>query len=296
MCRPFELSPHAHLAFVGIVLAGTLLTCATHAFPAEATDAAQPLNAVASVERRERACQFLQSVAFAGGSSPSEIDATLTRYCQLVDGLHKQGMIDGDARQRAAALHTALHQHFLLGPYQATASSITKPITGRPYNCTSATAIYLALAIEFDLDARAVSMPGHVWCRVYFGDAALDVETCSPGWSLNDAEQHAPCARLLDHQDFLALVYFNHGVQLHRQGRFAEAITANRRALELDAALQPAQANLLAAINNRSLVLAAAGRPDEGLSLLAEGLALQPRNEVLLANFRRISRIVEPHE
>jgi tetratricopeptide (TPR) repeat protein len=117
----------------------------------------------------------------------------------------------------------------------------------------------------------------------------FDVETTQPNWSAHESTNMA-CprpGRPLNGAGLVALVHFNQGVRLHRQGRFVEAIEANRQALELDPHCHQARGNLLAAIHNWSLMLAASGQGVEALPVLAMGLANAPHSRTLRADIDR---------
>ena len=75
-----------------------------------------------------------------------------------------------------------MHAEILRGKYDVAGSDLSVTLAGGPFNCATATALFLALAERFDLAAQAVSVVGHVWCRVTAGDEFFDVETTCPDW------------------------------------------------------------------------------------------------------------------
>ena len=215
------------------------------------------------------------------------------------------GQVRGDERQKAGAIHAFVHQRILTGKYETSGSDLAATLDGGAFNCATASALFLALAAEFDLDARAMSAPGHVWCRVATAAGPLEVETTCADWfdilaATRPAHQGAnqrswptngvaPPARVLDARAFLAVFHYNRGVQLLRQERFDAAVRANLAALTLDPECQEAHDNLLATINNWSVALAAEGQGELGEMLLAQGLALAPGYRPFHANQRYIS-------
>jgi hypothetical protein len=239
--------------------------------------------------RRADAETLLTEMALAAGTSKVDVDIALDRYRADVAELHATGQVAGNALQKAQFLHGFLHRRVLLGTYQVPASNVTAALSGGPFNCTSATAIFLALATEFGLQADAMAAPGHVWCRVTDDGAVFDVETTQTCWTAHAATSRARSrpGRSLNDLGLAALVHYNQGVHLHRQARFIEAIEANRQALELDHGCHQARENLLAATHNWSLMLAASGQGVEALPALASGLATAPHNPTLWADVDR---------
>src|SRR5439155_13847576 len=129
--------------------------------------------------------------------------------------------------------------------------------TGR-YNCGSATILYNALAAEVGLQAFGGETTAHVASLVAARDGLLRVETTCPRWieprgsSLfksdgQVARSEAGGHRTLDVPQLVALVYYNVGVDLAEQRRYAGAVAANYKALRLDPAGASARVNLLAA-------------------------------------------------
>jgi hypothetical protein len=168
------------------------------------------------------------------------------------------------ARQRARAIHAFMHAHILRGRYEARASDLAGALAGGAYNCAASSALFLALAREFGLEAQAVSVAGHVWCRVTSHGERSDVETTCPEWFevLEQADaaagsdsavwrEHcarAAQARALDEHAFLAVFHFNRGVALYRQRQFVASAAANLTAISLDPACAPARENLAASL------------------------------------------------
>ena len=83
----------------------------------------------------------------------------------------------------------------------------------------------------------------------------------------------------------MATIYYNRGVDLLSQKRFAEAAAANAKALRLDPASVTARGNLLATLNNWAIDLGTAGDYPQAAGLLARGMQLDSGYETFRANF-----------
>jgi tetratricopeptide (TPR) repeat protein len=252
------------------------------------------------------ASTLVRHVLGAGGTPEGQRQRYIDQFRRLVDALRASGEVHGDQRQTAQAIHAFMHRRILRGAYETSGSDLVATLDGGAFNCATASAVFLALAAEFDLDARAVSAPGHVWCRVATAAGPLEVETTCADWfdilarnaslasgrvskTVADQQRRAASARVLDERAFLAVFHYNRGVELLRQERFDAAARANLTALTLDPQCQEAHDNLLATINNWSVALAAAGQWDLGQRLLTQGLALAPGYRPFQINQRFIS-------
>ena len=160
-------------------------------------------------------------------------------------------------------IHAYVRNEILRGKFDASQSDLAVALSGGSYNCASASALFLAMAREFELDARAVSVLGHVWCRVKSGHETIEVETTARDWFAREAageaslpqnrsrlyEEHlrrVAQSRELGDGEFLAIFHYNRGVGLFREGRFGAAAAANLAALVLDPACRPAYENFAA--------------------------------------------------
>lgn len=243
--------------------------------------------AAAKMTAQSSAQQLLSDVARAAGASDAAIELALARYHAATAVYRASEPAFATSWQKACFLHALLHRHMLQGPYQAAASSVTTALAGGPYNCASATALYLALARDFGLQAEGVAAPGHVWCRVDEADASFDVETTQVDWHERLQARNCRSGRPLDDARLVALVHYNQGVRLHRECRFVEAIASNRQALALDPDSPQARDNLLAVIHNWSVLLAASGQGVEALPAWAAGLQCDPFSATLWNDVER---------
>lgn len=90
--------------------------------------------------------------------------------------------------------------------------------------------------------------------------------------------------------ELVATIYYNRGVDRLDRKEYAEALTANAKALRLDPRRATARGNLLASLNNWAIALSAAGRHDEAVSRLRQGLVFEPDYPPFVANFVHVHR------
>ncbi len=229
-------------------------------------------------------------------------EATLHRYLvraeALADEVAARLPVDGPPLHRAETLFDFLHERVLAGGYRIDATDLRVTLDDGHFNCVSATVLFHGFAQRFHLSVQALQAPGHVMARLAIGEDAVDVETTYPGWfrTLNDPVRQAEAIaaaggaaalvrREIGEVELLATIYYNRGVDLLAEGRFAEAVAANAKALRLDPANATAEGNLLASINNWAIALGAERRFAEAAALLRTGLALQPDYETFALNF-----------
>jgi len=177
--------------------------------------------------------------------------------------------VGGSAQRRARLIHEFIHAEILRGKFDPAGSDLAAALAGGPFNCASVSALFLALAADLGVKAQAVSVTGHVWCRVTAEEYAFDVETTARQW-FTIARQNAAgglgasgtawqehlrrsrAGRELDETAFLAIFHFNRGVSLLRSGRLGDAALANLRAISLDIRCRPAWENLWSAAHGWS--------------------------------------------
>ena len=81
------------------------------------------------------------------------------------------------------------------------------------------------------------------------------------------------------------MIYYNVGVDLLAEKRFAEAAAANAKAVRLDPPNATAHGNLLATLNNWSIELGDRQQFREAIDVLHEGLSLEPAYKAFVQNF-----------
>ncbi len=250
----------------------------------------------------------LEAALVAGGAADRDC---LRRYRQkaagLVERLRNGGVLDAPPRERVEAVLRFMHKRVLRGDYDLKHSDLRRVFDEGRYNCVTATVLFNYLGEQAGLNCRGLQMPGHAMSRVLLAEGPLDVETTCPRWfqlAGSPARRAAAAAetigaaastdrskaRLVSPIQLAAMIYYNRGVDLLAEKRFAEALAANRKALRLDPANAAARDNLLATINNWSIELGARGRYDEALKLLRRGMAMDDGFEAFAENFIHFHR------
>jgi tetratricopeptide (TPR) repeat protein len=145
-------------------------------------------------------------------------------------------------------------------------------------------------------------MPSHAMSRVLLPEGAIDVETTCPRWfhlAGHPQQQTAAAssvigaaaladrskAREVSPIQLAAMIYYNRGVDLLAEKRFAEAAAANAKSARLDPSNATARGNLLATINNWSIDLGDSQHFAEAVDLLRQGLAIDPKFDAFGQNY-----------
>ena len=90
--------------------------------------------------------------------SEAKYFAIRQQFSHLVDGLRADQAGD-PVLDRIELIHQTLYRHSLTGGYSADATDLATTLDTGVYNCASATLLFVALAVDIGLDARAVSFP-----------------------------------------------------------------------------------------------------------------------------------------
>jgi tetratricopeptide (TPR) repeat protein len=227
-----------------------------------------------------------------GVEKPDVLRQYLDQQAGLVDELRRAAKPTATPRQQAQAVFEFMHGCMLVGGYQADCTDLRAALDDGRFNCVSASVLFNCLAGEVGLAVCGLESPGHTASRLKLPDGPLDVETTYPGWFrlIGQAEPQAePLQRPQSHEvsqiEMLAMIYYNRGVELLAQGRFAQAAAANAKALLLDPDSATAWGNLLATINNWAIALGGSGHYAEAVELLGAGLRLDPRFEAFGSNY-----------
>jgi tetratricopeptide (TPR) repeat protein len=274
-----------------------------------------------AADGRLDAFSTLEAALVAGGVEDAD---SLLRYKQktaaLVDELRLSLKPDDEPRRRVEAIFDFLHRRVLRGGYDLAYTDLRRVLDQRRFNCVSATVLFNGMAAELGMDCRAIQMPSHVLSRVVLPDGPMDVENTCPDWFYGKnkwtpqrpmktgtvAENNAPTsphtacaeykesdrskAREVSTIQLLAMIYFNRGVDLLHEKRFAEAARANAKALRLDPSNATIRGNLLATLNNWSIELGNVGQYAQAVDLLRQGLAMDPKFKPFLQNFLHVHR------
>jgi len=239
-----------------------------------------------------------------GVVDPRAIDGYKKQVDQLADELHKSGKMSGPPANQAQALFEFMHRRILHGGYQLDSTDLSLVLDEGRFNCVSASVLFNCLAARFGLRAGGLEFPGHAMSRLILPHGTLDVETTCPGWFhlMDDPDKQAELVertigfrpqdgsakterREVSDVELVATIYYNRGVDLLAEERFAEALAANAKALRLDPSNTTAHGNLLATINNWAIDLDGAGHPAEAIGLLRQGIALDPSYETFRVNY-----------
>lgn len=187
----------------------------------------------------------------------------------------------------AAELFHFMHRRVFDGGYRLAATDPRDALGNGRYNCVSASVLYKSLGEAVGLKITALAMPGHVLARVHLPDSeTIDVETTCPSWFRRvppASRQRRP--REASPVDLAAMIYYNRGVALLDEGRFAEAAIANAKALRLDPQNPVARGNLLATLNNWAIALGEAGKFAAAVSVIEAGLAIDRDYETFALNY-----------
>jgi tetratricopeptide (TPR) repeat protein len=253
---------------------------------------------------------LLAAALVAGGaSSPEEIERRERRLDALTLPLRESAAVLTPPKARAQAVFEFMHLRILRSGYRVDATDVASALDTGQFNCVSASVLFCCLAEQFGLDARGVELPGHAMSRLYVDGQPIEVETTCPKWfRLTDdprkrAELVAKAAgwrggarggpidcREVSGVALVATIYYNRGVDLLFQKRFAEAVEANVKALWLDPSSDTARGNLLATLNNWAIDEAVYGRYNEAVGLLRSGMALKADFQAFRANYVHVHR------
>jgi len=252
-----------------------------------------------------------------GASRPEEIARYERRTAALVEQLRAAlaDKPDTGPLARADSILRFLHRQ-VFRAYQLQQTDLRRTLDEGRYNCVTATVLYLVLAEAVGLEGCGLEMPKHAMVRLNLHGQWVDVETtCAEWFALDPQDRPSPGApkaasaqpvgrssalagavqpatvprRMLTTAQLAAMVYYNRGVDLLAEGRFAEAAAANAKALRLDPQSRVAYGNLLATINNWAVDRAARGAMVEALLLLQRGRQLQPDYEPFRLNYRYVA-------
>jgi tetratricopeptide (TPR) repeat protein len=225
----------------------------------------------------------------------------------LVDQLRSSAALAGTPREQVEAIFGFLHERVLYGGYDLAYTDLRRVLDDGRFNCVSATVLMNYLAGQLGLDCRGLEMPGHAMTRVRLAEDLLDIETTCPHWFrlTDNARQPSAAgtktigaaaaadrskAREVSPVQMAAMIYYNRGVDLLGEKRFAEAARANAKALKLDPRNVTARGNLLATINNWAIDLGNSQRFVEAVELLRQGLSMDAKFEPFAQNYVHVHR------
>ena len=219
----------------------------------------------------------------------------------LAADLKKSEKLDGTPRQQAEAIFDFMHRRVLRDGYRLEATDLRATIDRGQFNCVSASVLFNYLASQCGLAVCGLETPGHAMSRVQIDDEALDIETTCPRWfrlshdpqrqaehvkkTLGTSAGERGPLREVAPIEIAAMIYYNRGVDLLADKRFAAAAAANAKALRLDPSSKTARGNLLATLNNWAIVEGTMQRYEQALDLLRRGLTIDSAYETFALNY-----------
>jgi tetratricopeptide (TPR) repeat protein len=269
---------------------------------------------------------LLEAGLIAGGVDRCD---ELHRYCKrfdaLVESLRQSSKVRGTPRQRAEAVFAFLHEAILRGGYSLQASDLRQALDCGRFNCVTASLLFNCLTDRFQLKAVGLEIPGHAMSRLKLPQETLDIETTCPTWfaqidrsetrtsmraedstqvghppavpaevagnsPARPAESDRRAVRQVSEVELVATIYFNRGVDLLAEKRFADAAAVNAKAVRLDPENATAKGNFLATINNWAIDLGTSGEYEKAAALLRLGLAADPSYKVFHSNYVELFR------
>jgi tetratricopeptide (TPR) repeat protein len=224
------------------------------------------------------------------------------RLMALLDDLRTSIDRRQSPERQAERVFDFLHRQVLRGGYRLECTDIRLALDGGRFNCVSATVLFNCLADGVGLHCCGLEMPGHAMNRVLLPGGKMDLETTCPRWFqlLHDPIKQTEAVsktlgttvkpdysqlREVTSVQLTAMIYYNRGVDLLAEKRFAAAAAVNAKALRLDPQNATARGNFLATLNNWSIDLSAAHDYTAAVELLHTGMAFDCRYPAFQQNF-----------
>jgi tetratricopeptide (TPR) repeat protein len=241
--------------------------------------------ALAVANASVRADDFLRCALIAGGASDAaEAAKWETVYERAQREILTNELLALASPTRPFAIQRGLHERLLTGKYQAAASDLRVVLARGDYNCLSAVALCYDLCCRANVELEIWSRPGHVWLQT--SDGAVIEAVNRPPPALQTSMRGTTPSRKITPQELLGKFYYNRGVQLLQEQRYAEGLKCVQQAVALDPHDADARENLLAGLNNWAAEHLRARRYDEAAKLLRQGLAIEPAYGPLVSNSR----------
>ncbi|NUQ65923.1 MAG: tetratricopeptide repeat protein [Pirellulales bacterium] len=242
-----------------------------------------------------------------GVEDRGRMDGYIARVAGLAGELRDSMAVTGTVRQEAQAVLEFLHRRVLHGGYQIDCTDLRIALDEGRFNCVSASVLFNCIAEQFGLQVQGLEVPGHAMSRLVLPEGVLDVETTCPSWFrlLDDPKKQAALVaktlgiprggsetpaerRVVSAVELVATIYYNRGVDLLGQRGFAEAVSANAKALRLDPFSGTAHGNLLASLNNWAIAMGSERRYAEAVEILERGLTLDAAYPTFKTNYLHV--------
>jgi hypothetical protein len=242
-----------------------------------------------------------------GVEDADSLDYYQQQFDSLVRELRRSGAVHGPTRRQAEAVFRFMHRRILGGGYCLESTDLRQALDHGRFNCVSASVLFNCLAGEFGLAVCALETPGHAMSRLPLPEGPLDIETTCSRWFqlIDDPEKQAKVVEKTlgrspakDHRqgrevsptELIAMIYYNRGVDLLGEKRFAAAAAANAKAVQLDPSNTTARGNFLATLNNWAIELGRSDHYAEAAVLLRQGLDIDPTYETFALNYVHLYR------
>ncbi len=248
---------------------------------------------------------FAEAALLASGVTDKQHRKALLTAVDRLEGKAKQATAAAKAPfDRGEKLLAFVHAGPMSKGYEAHQTDVSVILQTGKFNCVSSAALYNILGRRLGLDLRAIEVPDHAFAILYDGTRHADVETTN-SQGFNPArdpasqkkfeqqtgfryipESHRDERREIDEVGLVAIIYYNHGVELTQQKKYHEALVTYFRALSLDAEFASAVKNALAVLANWSGQLAKEEKFDQAIDVLTTGLDLAPEDGTLRHNHK----------
>ena len=251
---------------------------------------------------------LLAAALVAGGVADRRtIDFYEGQVAEKIARLQRSGKVCGQPRERLKAIFDFMHREFLYAGYRTSATRLSTVFDEGHFNCVSASVLFCCLCGRFGIEAQGLEIPGHAMTRAVLPDESLEIEATCPQWfrliddpqrraelirktlGRNVADSDAPREfRRVSGVELVATIYYNRGVDMLGQHRFAEAMEANCKAVRLDRSNRTAWGNLLATLNNWAIDEGNKRRYADAVALLETGLAVEPGFQAFAGNYTHV--------
>jgi tetratricopeptide (TPR) repeat protein len=233
--------------------------------------------------------EFFAAALTASGVEPSRCAEYSDRFERACADLQHEASSASSPRDRAAAVQSIVHRHWLTGTFDEHCDSVATTLDTGRYNCVTATILFATLAQTVDLPVQYVHAPGHVYLRIA-ADSPFDVEPTARAWFARGELNSHRAGRTITAEQLLAKLSYNRGVKALERREFPAAIAALEEAHRGDRDDPAATKNLAAAFCNAALAASEQGSHSAADALIENARQLQPDDSTLAGNSQHIER------
>ncbi|MCL2792811.1 MAG: hypothetical protein FWD87_06945 [Spirochaetaceae bacterium] len=237
---------HKRFCLILILLFGFILSSFTQQTAAAIPAALIPDPDAVALNRAQSltATEFMYYAFRFSGVSRENAQLFVQRYEALASNLslhYQRNNINlADPFQKGEAILHFMHEN-LLRRYAGTGTRLDELFDRGVFNCVSSSVVYYALAMQNNLDVRAIRTRGHVFCAVIIDGKIIDVETTNR-FGFNPGEKREVITALgnigiayvppgnyrdrveISAKELLALVLSNRIGELQRRGDCINAV------------------------------------------------------------------------